>query len=91
MEGSKSATTTAKRPNTRATTSSASTNSNVRSFCKRKRQVGIGLYTNLQTGEQLLNPGFASERVVTALTTVPKKIGSQISRFQHVRKGPGLK
>ncbi|KAK8972240.1 hypothetical protein V6N11_028946 [Hibiscus sabdariffa] len=31
------------------------------------------------TGEQLLNPGFASERVVTTPTTVPKKIGSQIS------------
>ncbi|KAL4324646.1 hypothetical protein GQ457_11G025520 [Hibiscus cannabinus] len=63
---------------------------NVQSSDKRKRPIGIGLYTDLQTGEQLLNPGMSSERVVTVPVSVPRKIGAHTSQFQHSWKGPGL-
>ncbi|KAK8489561.1 hypothetical protein V6N11_037046 [Hibiscus sabdariffa] len=57
---------------------------------KRKGPIGIGLYTDLQTGEQILNPGMSSERVVTVHVSVPRKIGAHTSQFQHSWKGPGL-
>ncbi|KAL4346419.1 hypothetical protein GQ457_17G005010 [Hibiscus cannabinus] len=63
---------------------------NVQSSDKRKRPIGIGLYTDLQTGEQILNPGMSSERVVTVPVSVPRKIGAHTSQFQHSWKGPGL-
>ncbi|KAK8548198.1 hypothetical protein V6N13_054995 [Hibiscus sabdariffa] len=46
----------------------SSTTVDVGSTCKRKRQVGVGLYTNLKTGEQTYNPGLPSEMVVTTNT-----------------------
>ncbi|KAK8549131.1 hypothetical protein V6N12_062029 [Hibiscus sabdariffa] len=70
--------------------SSATNSINDRSFNKRKKVIGIGLYTDLQTGEQIMNPGMESERVVTAPAIVPKKIGAHTSQFQHRWKGPGL-
>ncbi|KAL4367460.1 hypothetical protein GQ457_05G035150 [Hibiscus cannabinus] len=63
---------------------------NVQSSDKRKRPIGIGLYTDLQTGEQILNPGVSSERVVTVPVSVPRKIGAHTSQFQHSWKGHGL-
>ncbi|GMI68446.1 hypothetical protein HRI_000513900 [Hibiscus trionum] len=57
---------------------------------KRKRSIGIGLYTNLNTGEQIFNSGLGYERVVTASTTAPKKIGAHTSQFDHKWKGSGL-
>ncbi|KAL4317957.1 hypothetical protein GQ457_18G005760 [Hibiscus cannabinus] len=35
-------------------------------------------------------PGMSSERVVTVLVSVPRKIGAHTSQFQHSWKGPGL-
>ncbi|KAK8595338.1 hypothetical protein V6N13_016713 [Hibiscus sabdariffa] len=46
---------------------------NVQSSYKRKRPIGIGLYIDLQTGEQILNPGMSSERVGTVPVNVPRK------------------
>ncbi|KAL4367700.1 hypothetical protein GQ457_05G026960 [Hibiscus cannabinus] len=63
--------------------SSATNSINDRSFNKRKKVIGIGLYTDLQTGEQIMNPGMESERVVIAPAIVPKKIGAHTSQFQH--------
>ncbi|KAK8554034.1 hypothetical protein V6N13_072955 [Hibiscus sabdariffa] len=70
--------------------SSATHSINARPSNKRKKVIGIGLYTDLQTGEKIMNPGMDSERVVTALAIVPKKIGAHTSQFQHRWKGHGL-
>ncbi|KAK8510867.1 hypothetical protein V6N12_036781 [Hibiscus sabdariffa] len=59
------------------------------SVSNRKRQVGIGIYTDLRTGEQTLNPGLPSEQVVTRVAK--RKIGASISQYNHASKGPGLK
>ncbi|KAK8999555.1 hypothetical protein V6N11_070716 [Hibiscus sabdariffa] len=66
----------------------SSTTIDVGSTCKRKRQVGVGLYTNLKTGEQIYNLGLPTEMVVT--TNKKKKIGAPTSQYQHTWKGPGL-
>ncbi|KAK8574062.1 hypothetical protein V6N13_097056 [Hibiscus sabdariffa] len=59
------------------------------SVSNRKRQVGIGIYTDLRTGEQTLNLGLPSEQVVTR--AAKRKIGASISQYNHASKGPGLK
>ncbi|KAK9029956.1 hypothetical protein V6N11_031395 [Hibiscus sabdariffa] len=59
------------------------------SVSNRKRQVGIGIYTDLRTGEQTLNTGLPSEQVVTR--AAKRKIGASISQYNHASKGPGLK
>ncbi|KAL4296976.1 hypothetical protein GQ457_12G027890 [Hibiscus cannabinus] len=49
---------------------------------KKKAQVGIGLYTDLKTGDQIWNPGTSTERVVTRASK--RKIGeSGPSQFQY--------
>ncbi|KAK8676317.1 hypothetical protein V6N13_034368 [Hibiscus sabdariffa] len=48
---------------------------------KKKRMFGIGLYTNLKTGEQFFTSGLGSQTVVPPPTTVPKKIGASMSQF----------
>ncbi|KAL4282369.1 hypothetical protein GQ457_03G013340 [Hibiscus cannabinus] len=54
-----------------------------------KAQVGIGLYTDLKTG-QIWNPGTSTERVVTRASK--RKIGqADPSQFQHHSKGKGLR
>ncbi|GMI86737.1 hypothetical protein HRI_002343000 [Hibiscus trionum] len=63
---------------------SRATNSiNAQSTNKRKRVIGIGLYTDLNTGEQVMNLGVDSERVVTSPVIAPQKIGAHTSQFQH--------
>ncbi|KAK9026417.1 hypothetical protein V6N11_039257 [Hibiscus sabdariffa] len=57
---------------------------------KRKRMTGIGLYTNLRTGEQIYNSGLGFQTTVTPPTNSPKKIGASTSQFDHTWKGPGL-
>ncbi|KAL4342120.1 hypothetical protein GQ457_08G026870 [Hibiscus cannabinus] len=57
---------------------------------KRKRSSGIGLYTNLRTGEQIFNSGLGFQTTVTPPTNAPKKIGASTSQFDHTWKGPGL-
>ncbi|KAK9026500.1 hypothetical protein V6N11_039338 [Hibiscus sabdariffa] len=57
---------------------------------KRKRRTGIGLYTNLRTGEQIFNSGLGFQTTVTPPTNAPKKIGASTSQFDHTWKGPGL-
>ncbi|KAK8683624.1 hypothetical protein V6N13_039678 [Hibiscus sabdariffa] len=75
--------------NSQSTTNvQSSTTVDVGSTCKRKRQVGVGLYTNLKTGEQTYNPGLPTEMVVT--TNKKRKIGAPTSQYQHTWKGPGL-
>ncbi|KAK8521576.1 hypothetical protein V6N12_031470 [Hibiscus sabdariffa] len=59
------------------------------SVSNRKRQVGIGIYTDLRIGEQTLNPGLPSEQVVTR--AAKRKIGASISQYNHASKGHGLK
>ncbi|KAK8640328.1 hypothetical protein V6N13_008084 [Hibiscus sabdariffa] len=71
-----------------ATNVQSSTAVDVGSTCKRKRQVGVGLYINLTTGEQTYNSGLPSEMVVT--TNRKRKIGAPTSQYQHTWKGPGL-
>ncbi|KAK8600302.1 hypothetical protein V6N12_050158 [Hibiscus sabdariffa] len=57
---------------------------------KKKAQVGIGLYTDLKTGDQIWNPGTSTERVITR--TNKRKIGEvDPSQFQHYSKGKGLR
>ncbi|KAK8619097.1 hypothetical protein V6N13_133064 [Hibiscus sabdariffa] len=55
----------------------------------KKRQVGIGIYTDLRTGEQTLNPSLPSEQVVTR--AAKRKIRASTSQYNHASKGPGLK
>ncbi|KAL4284915.1 hypothetical protein GQ457_16G025650 [Hibiscus cannabinus] len=57
---------------------------------KKKTQVGIGLYTDLKTGDQIWNPGTSTERVVTRANK--RKIGeADPSQFQYHSKGKGLR
>ncbi|KAK8492933.1 hypothetical protein V6N12_057834 [Hibiscus sabdariffa] len=57
---------------------------------KRKRMIGIVLYTNLRTGEQIFNSSLGSQTVITPPTNAPKKIEASTSQFDHTWKGPGL-
>ncbi|KAK8690163.1 hypothetical protein V6N13_088864 [Hibiscus sabdariffa] len=57
---------------------------------KKKAQVGIGLYTDMKTGDQIWNPGTSTERVVTRASK--RTIGeTDPSQFQHHSKGKGLR
>ncbi|KAK8608840.1 hypothetical protein V6N13_024252 [Hibiscus sabdariffa] len=57
---------------------------------KKKAQVGIGLYTDLKTGDQIWNRGTSTERVVTRASK--RKIGeTDPSQFQYHSKGKGLR
>ncbi|KAH0730497.1 hypothetical protein KY289_001685 [Solanum tuberosum] len=44
---------------------------------KRTRDVGFGVYTDIQTGRQVINPGRSSERVISSGTGIAFKDASQ--------------
>ncbi|KAH0766752.1 hypothetical protein KY285_002623 [Solanum tuberosum] len=56
---------------------------------KRTRDVGFGVYTYIQTGRQVINPGRSSERVISSGSGVAFKNASQTIDLGF--KPPGLK
>ncbi|KAH0709710.1 hypothetical protein KY284_011137 [Solanum tuberosum] len=57
---------------------------------KRTRDVGFGVYTDIQTGRQVINPGRSSERVISSGTGITFKDASQ-TNVDLGFKPPGLK
>ncbi|KAH0761323.1 hypothetical protein KY290_017396 [Solanum tuberosum] len=57
---------------------------------KRTRDVGFGVYTDIQTGRQVINPGRSSERVISSGTGIAFKYASQ-TNVDLGFKPPGLK
>ncbi|KAG5582747.1 hypothetical protein H5410_053374 [Solanum commersonii] len=57
---------------------------------KRTRDVGFGVYTDIQTGRQVINPGRSSERVISSGTGIAFKDASQ-TNVDLGFKPPGLK
>ncbi|WMV48790.1 hypothetical protein MTR67_042175 [Solanum verrucosum] len=57
---------------------------------KRTRDVGFGVYTDIQTGREVINPGRSSERVISSGTGIAFKDASQ-TNVDLGFKPPGLK